>query len=200
MRIKQILGAVFVLTVTSVPFYSLTWDMSDIAVINTDKAVAQSLEGQRAINQLQTREMEINERLSSLNKRVLDLENRINSQQLTMSLEQKQKMLFDLEQLKILFSREQQDMIKDYQRLKFTLMERIMSEVRPIIDEIAEERGYQLVLDLSSDGVYYYETRFDITAEVTRRYDHLKSSQHKKIKKDEIPDFILTPYQRTTGY
>ena len=200
MRIKQILGAVFVLTVTSVPFYSLTRDMSDIAVINTDKAVAQSLEGQRAINQLQTREMEINERLSSLNKRVLDLENRINSQQLTMSLEQKQKMLFDLEQLKILFSREQQDMIKDYQRLKFTLMERIMSEVRPIIDEIAEERGYQLVLDLSSDGVYYYETRFDITAEVTRRYDHLKSSQHKKIKKDEIPDFILTPYQRTTGY
>jgi outer membrane protein len=52
-------------------------------------------------------------------------------------------------------------------------------EVLPIIETVAKERGFKLVLDLSISGVAYFDNTLDITDEVIKRYDASKGSDNR---------------------
>ena len=44
-----------------------------------------------------------------------------------------------------------------------------------IVDELVKERGYDLVFDLSSSGLIYFQPALDITEEVIKKYDEASS-------------------------
>jgi len=71
----------------------------------------------------------------------------------------------------------EEDSTNDYKRLEFTLNSQMRKEVLPIIETVAKERGFKLVLDLSMTGVAYFDNTIDITEEVAKRYDASKVTQ-----------------------
>ena len=81
----------------------------------------------------------------------------------------------DLDQLQTRRKRVEEDSLKDYQRLEFQLINRFKQEVLPIIETVAKEKGFSLVLDLSITGVAYFDQTIDITEEVVKRYNASKS-------------------------
>ena len=97
-----------------------------------------------------------------------------------MTFEAQEQLAFDLDKLRTERKRVSEDSLKEWQRLQFRLFNKIREEVNPIIENVAKEKGYNLVLDLSSNSVAYFSLAIDITDDVIKRYDALKSNDKDK--------------------
>jgi Skp family chaperone for outer membrane proteins len=165
---KKILLAAFVCLLT---INGSAEQISQIAVIDSQRAIEGSISGQKAVAQLQTKRETIKNKLSQIDNQLFSLQSRLKTQELTLSLDAKQKLLFELESLKTQRIRDEEDYTKEYQQLQFSLINKIKSEMMPIITGLAQEKGYSLVFDLSAGSIVYAHSNFDITDEVIRRYN-----------------------------
>ncbi len=148
-----------------------------IAAVNLQKTLEQSAEGKSVISQLRQKEKAIMGELEKLDKQILNLETKLNTQRLTLSDEAQQKLAFELESARIQRQRTEEDSTKEFQRLQFSLVSRLRTEVYSVIQSYAREQQISLVFDLSAPaGVIYCEPGLDITSEIIRRYDAAKAS------------------------
>lgn len=170
---KVFLMILFVLTVFTKTGFSE--QVNSIAVIDPVRALETSAEGQKTVAQLQAKQQSIRDELDQIDSDVQGIENRLKTQRLTLTQETQQKLAMDLDQLQTRRKRVEEDSIKDYQRLEFQLINRFKQEVLPIIETVAKEKGFSLVLDLSITGVAYFDQTIDITEEVVKRYNASKS-------------------------
>lgn len=170
---KVFLMILFVLTVFTKTGFSE--QVNSIAVIDPVRALETSAEGQKTVAQLQAKQQSIRDELNQIDNDVQGIENRLKTQRLTLTQETQQKLAMDLDQLQTRRKRVEEDSIKDYQRLEFQLINRFKQEVLPIIETVAKEKGFSLVLDLSITGVAYFDQTIDITEEVVKRYNASKS-------------------------
>ena len=142
-----------------------------IAVFDFQRTVEGSLEGKKAISLLQTKERAIRTELDKIENQILTFETKLNVQRLTLAMEAKQSLLFDIENLKVTRNRVQEDSAKEYQQLQFRLQSKIRNDVLAVVEKIAIEKEFSLVLDVNTSGVAYFSQQFDITEEVIRRYN-----------------------------
>lgn len=148
-----------------------------IAAVDLQKTLEQSSEGKSVVSQLRQKEQAILGELEKLDKQILSLETRLNTQRLALSDEAQQKLAFELESARIQRKRTEEDSTKEFQRLQFTLVSRLRTEVYSVIQSYAREQQISLVFDLSAPaGVVYCEPGLDITSEIIRRYDAAKTS------------------------
>jgi Skp family chaperone for outer membrane proteins len=173
---KFILVMVFILAVFGLKAYSE--QTMSVGVIDPVKMMENSSEGQKVISVLKAKEQIIINELNQIDQGVQTIENKLRTQRLTLTLEAQQNMTLDIERLRTKRKRLEEDSYNDYKRLEFTLTNRIRQEVLPIIETVAKERGFKLVLDLSISGVAYFDNTIDITAEVAKRYDASKGSKN----------------------
>jgi len=148
-----------------------------IGVIDPAKMMESSIEGQKVISELKAKEQTIIKTLNQIDSDVQSIENKLRTQRLTLTQESQQNMALDIERLRTKRKRVEEDSYNDYKRLEFTLNNKLREEVLPIIETVAKERGYELVLDLSISGVAYFDNTIDITEEVIKRYDASKKSE-----------------------
>ena len=148
------------------------------AVVNSQKALQNSMEGKKAIKLLQEKEQNINNKLANIDKRIQDMDTKLKTQRLTLTFETQEKLSFDLDNLRTERKRIAEDSVKEWQRLQLRLYTKIREEVSPIIENIAKEKGYSLVFDLSSNAVAYFSLSVDITDEVIKRYDASKVTKN----------------------
>jgi Skp family chaperone for outer membrane proteins len=148
----------------------------EIGVIDSAKVMQTSAEGKKAMFTLKQKEQQISDALTKIDNEAKELELKLSSQKLVLSLESKQQIVYDLEQLKTQKERAGEDLTKEYRQLEFSLVAKIRSEVFPIIEAVAKEKNFRLVLDLSVTGAAYVDPVIDITDEVIQRYDEAKSS------------------------
>ena len=150
-----------------------------IGVIDPVRMMENSSEGQKVIVELRAKEQTIINELNKIDQDVQIIENRLRTQRLTLTQEVQKNMTLDLERLRTKRKRVEEDSYNDYKRLEFTLNSRMREEVLPIIEIVAKERGFKLVLDLSISGAAYFDSTIDITEEVAKRYDLSKGSTKK---------------------
>ena len=158
-------------------FVSIGWaqETFEIGVINSAKVMQTSAKGKKAMFTLKQKEQQINDELIKIDNETKELELKLNSQKLVLSIEAQQQMAYDLEQLRTKKTRAEEDYTKEYKQLEFSLVTKIRSDVFPIIESVAKEKNFRLVLDLSVTGVAYVDPVIDITDEVIQRYDALTS-------------------------
>ncbi len=154
----------------------LAQETFDVGVIDSAKVMQTSAEGKKVIFTLKQKEQQISDELAKLDDQAKELEIKLSSQKLVLSLESQQQMAYDLEQLRTKRKRAEEDYTKEYRQLEFSLVTKIRNEVFPIIETVAKEKNFRLVLDLSVTGAAYVDPMIDITDEVIQRYDEAKSS------------------------
>jgi Skp family chaperone for outer membrane proteins len=150
------------------------------AVVDSQKTLQNSNEGKKAIALLREKEQKINSELANLDKKIQDLDTKLKTQRLVMTFEAQEQLSFDLDNLRTRRKRAAEDSLKEWQRLQFKLFAKIREEVNPIIENVAKEKGFSLVLDLASNSVLYFSLSVDITDEVIKRYDALKITEDNK--------------------
>jgi len=151
----------------------LAQETFEIGVINSAKVMQTSAEGKKAMFTLKQKEQQINDELTKIDNQARELELKLNSQKLVLSLEAQQQIAYDLEQLQTKKERAEEDYTKEYKQLEFSLVTKIRNDVFPIIESVAKEKNFRLVLDLSVTGVAYVDPVIDITDEVIQKYDAL---------------------------
>ena len=171
---KIILVMVFLLTVFGLNAYSQ--QTMSVGVIDPVKMMENSSEGQKVISELKAKEQTIINELTQIDQDRQIIETKLRTQRLTLTQEVQQQMTLDIERLRTRRKRVEEDSYNDYKRLEFTLTSRLRKEVLPIIEIVAKERGFKLVLDLSISGAAYFDKTIDITEEVAKRYDASKGS------------------------
>ena len=151
------------------------------AVVDSQRTLQNSKEGKKAIVLIKEREKKIYSKLEDMDKKIQDLDTKLNTQRLVMTFEAQKQLSFDLDNLRTERKRYAEDSLKEWQRLQFQLFNKIIEEVKPIIKNVAEEKGFSLVLDAASDSVVYFSLSVDITNEVIKRYDAAKDTQENRL-------------------
>jgi Skp family chaperone for outer membrane proteins len=170
---RMILFGILLATFTSMGFAQETFE---IGVVYSAKVLQTSAEGKKAMFTLKQKEQKINDELAKIDNQAKELELKLNTQKLVLSLESQQQMAYDLEQLRTKRKRAEEDFAKEYRQLEFSLVSKIRDEVFPIIETVAKDKNFRLVLDLSVNGAAYVDPVIDITDEVIQRYDEAKST------------------------
>lgn len=147
----------------------------NIAVFDFQKTVQESIPGKNAIQQINAKERAIVAELDKIDRQILSFETKLNTQRLTLTTEAQQKLSLDIEDLQIKRKRYQEDSAREYQELQLRLMKRLRSEVLAVIQDLAKEKAFSLVLDVNSGGVAYFSEQFDITQDVIQYYNASKT-------------------------
>ena len=146
-----------------------------VGIINSQEILEKSIEGKKAIAQLEERNRKNQQDLSKLDEQIRQLETKLNTQQLTMTQEAILSLSVDLERKRTERQRMAEDANRDMQELQQRLFLKIQSEVMPVIAKLGQEKGIDVMLDLRASGVLYFNPAIDLTDEVIKRYDAGKS-------------------------
>lgn len=149
----------------------------NVAVFDFMRTIEVSKAGQAAATQLKVKEQAVASELGRIDSRILSFQQRLNTQRLTLNAAAMQDLTKQIENLQIEKKRRGEDLTKEYQKLQYDLIEKMKQEVLTVVGEIAKEKKCQLVLEISSGGIAYFEKNFDITTEVIRRYDASRSGR-----------------------
>lgn len=148
-----------------------------VAVINSQKAFEQSAEGRKAVSILQEKEQEIKDEIKRRNEEIQKLKDRLVSQKLTLTAEALNQIKLEIDQKEAARQKYEQDASRDFEQFKSQLIKRIRDEMLAVVDELVREQGYDLVFDLNSSGLIYFQPAFDITEEIIKRYDQKKGQK-----------------------
>jgi outer membrane protein len=142
---------------------------SKIAVLNLQQALLDTADMKKAQADLDTKYKKQTDTLNKLNQEMADIQKQLQTlgnkltpqaqQELVASGQRKQK---DAQRL-------QEDLQADVERDRMDILEKARVKMEAVVNKLAEEKGYDLVLDAST--TFFSKPAFDISKEVTAAYD-----------------------------
>ena len=176
MKRIRIIAPLVILFILAVAAVSYAQQVSKIATLNYQKALVTSAEGKRAQAQLTDRENRIKTDLQKMDDAIRLLDNRLTTGRLTMTPEALVAIQADIDKKTTERKRYEEDATRDIQQLQANLLQKIQAEMFTIVENLAKERGLELVLESATGGVITANPTIDITDEVVRRYDQSKTA------------------------
>jgi len=173
---KKAIIFIAVLILASAAFAQQAATAFKVAVVNSQQAFEQSAEGKRVAAQLQERDSKLKNDLQKMDDAIRALETRFNTQRLTLTQEAAMALQSDIDRKTTERKRYEEDQTREIQQLSVNLIQRLRTEMVAIVEQIAKEKGYDLVLDLAASGVVSWNPTIDVTTEVVRRYDTSKAA------------------------
>ncbi len=146
-----------------------------VAIIDSQKAFDRSVQGQKVVALLQDKENEIKASLKQKQEEINSLKDKFASQRLTLNEEALSQLQLEIDKKETEKKKYEQDSSIEFDQYKAKLIKKMRDEMLAIVDELVKERGYDLVFDLSSSGLIYFQPALDITEEVIKKYDEAYS-------------------------
>jgi outer membrane protein len=140
-----------------------------IAIINPQAVLQASVKGKEAIGRLQALQLAKQKRYEAMQKEIDALEKEALSPAL--NAEARDRKTQDLANKRIEIKRFAEDAQKETMAAQQKEFEKIQNDLMPIIEKIAKENGYAMVLDLNTAGVTFFEPGIDISEKVVKAYD-----------------------------
>ena len=162
-------ATVFALAVSCIPAFA----QEKVAIISIQDAITRTQEGQKLIKELQDRYEPKSKELEGLANEVNELRNQLNKGQNTMSDDARRELVRRIQQKE----RDQQRAVEDargqFNQEQQQIFNEIGSKVVGIITKYAQEKGYSVVLDVSSpqSPVLYAANEVNITNDIITAYD-----------------------------
>ena len=172
--IKSILLILFIAGVASL---SYAQQPMKIGIVDSQQVLEKSQEGKRVTTQIEAKNRSLQEELARLDDKIRENETKLNTQRLTLSQEALNNLISDTERKRTERARFVEDSRRELNDLTQRLFQRLQNELRPIIEQIGKEKNLDVIYDIGSSGIIYYNPAIDLTQEVIQKYDASKSSQ-----------------------
>jgi Skp family chaperone for outer membrane proteins len=157
-------AAMFASTMFAAP--SQTSEAAKIAFINGDEVLETSSIGQQARQQLENSMTQWQERLTALNTDLENLNRQRQEQALTLNEAALARLNQDIEEKSVQLDRLNDDARRDLQRLEQQATLDINSQLGPLVERFAAERGYDLIIDSARlQGILYFSPAKDVSEE-----------------------------------
>jgi outer membrane protein len=147
--------------------------VSKVAIVDFERAIVESAEGKKSSDKftatLQSKQAEGEKRQKELE----DAQKKLQTQERTLSETAKATLQKDIDRRTTEMQRFNEDSQKELQSLRDELLRPIAERASVILNGIAAEQGYTLIVDVSNpqNNVVWFNPKNDITAELTRRID-----------------------------
>jgi outer membrane protein len=145
--------------------------VAKVAVVDFEKALVDSTEGKKSSDKFNST---LQSKQADGQKRQLELEDaqkKLQTQERTLSETAKANLQKDIDRRTTELQRFNEDSQKELQSLRDELLRPIAEKANAILNQLAAEQGYTLVVDISSpqNNVVWFNPANDLTAELTRR-------------------------------
>ncbi|MFQ5816719.1 MAG: OmpH family outer membrane protein [Terriglobia bacterium] len=146
-----------------------------VAVLDLQAAVWRTQEGQEAQEEMQAQFAPHSAELQKLVQEIQEIENRLRTQERTLSNEARTQLVRDLDRKRRTGQRLQEDLQTDSQIAQNDHAGTILEKMQKVIDQYAREKGYAIVINSSANPnpVIYRAPAVEITDDVIRLYDQL---------------------------
>jgi len=144
-----------------------------IGVINIQQAIAQTAEGNQALEAIRKKYEPKRQELQRRQDEINALQDQLQKQSATLSDEERSRLSRELDEKNRLFKRSQEDDQADFQADTQEAVQRIGQKMVRIIQDYAQKSGYALVIDPAGVQmpVYYAANGIDITEPIVKLYD-----------------------------
>ena len=140
-----------------------------LGIINPQAVLQSSTKGKEAIERLKSLQLAKQKKYEALQSEIDKLEKEAMSPALNQ--EARDRKANDLQNKRTDIKRFAEDAQKESMAAQQKEFEKIQADLMPIIEKIAKENGFSLILDLNTAGVTYFEPAIDISDKVVKAYD-----------------------------
>ena len=140
-----------------------------IGIINPQVVLQNSIKGKEAIGRLKNLQLAKKKAYDALQKEIDTLEK--DSMSPALNPETRDKKAQELVNKRTEIKRFAEDAQNESMGAQQKEFEKIQTDLMPIIEKIAKESGYTLILDVNSAGVTYFDPGIDLTDRVVKAYD-----------------------------
>jgi outer membrane protein len=142
-----------------------------IGYVNLQKALNQVDEGKQAKQKLKKQFKSKQQKLNQKQKEVKKLREELKSQSMALSKEarrkKKRKLRRKMQELQRLYMGAQRELTKK----EASATKEIFDKMRDIVEKIAEEKNYDMVLEKNKGSVLFAKDAMDLTDELVKRYN-----------------------------
>ena len=144
-----------------------------VGIINIQEAIIRTEEGQKTAKALQEKYAPRQAQLETAKRQLDELQAQLNKGRNTMSDEARNNLIRQIDQKTKALTRDNEDASAEYQQEESKLINSIGQKMMGSIDKYAKEKGYAIVLDISSpqSPVLYAVNTVDITNDIVALYD-----------------------------
>ena len=152
---------------------SIGEEQKRIGLIDLQRCVQESQEGQKVFSVLKRKKEDLQKRLDTKEKELLDLRKEFEKQAMMLSMDAQEDRKKTIERK----TRELEFLLKDSNEEMRGAQEkeqkRILNELEKIIEKIGSEGNYIMILEKRAGGVLYWNKTYDLTDEVVKAYDRM---------------------------
>jgi outer membrane protein len=155
---------------------ALAQEGGKLATINSQEVLEKSVEGMKAIAQLQAADKKFGDQIARIDDQIKQLQGRLTAQRMTLTAEAGAAIQADIVKRQTERQRAVEDASRSMQELQATTLTRIQADLIPVIEQLRKDKGLDLIFDVAKPGIAYFTPTLDVTAEVVRRYDAIKAA------------------------
>jgi outer membrane protein len=152
-------------------------DPSHIGVVDFQRCINESKEGQKVLALLKRKKDDLQKQLEMKEKELVDLRKEFEKQAMMLSMDAQEDKKKTIERK----SRELEFLLKDLNEEMQSAQEkeqkRIVKELRELIERIGSEGNYIMILEQRAGGVLYSNKTFDLTDKVVKAYDQMNKDK-----------------------
>ncbi len=145
-----------------------------IAVVNPQKVISQSQKGKAFIKELESFAKQKDAQIKKKIAEFQQLQKEYRAKAPSLSEDKAMEMQKKLSDMQIEIKRMQDDAQRELKLKQTKGFEKFNKVLQPIIEQIAKEKGIDLVMQLGPNGIVYFSPAIDITPEVIKRFDAAK--------------------------
>src|SRR6476660_2319766 len=144
-----------------------------VGIIHIQNAIISTKDGQKAAKDLQDKFAPTRTRLEKKQAEVEADKAKLNQGANAMSAEQKEKLMRDIDQKTKSLNRDTEDAQAELDQEQGKIMQELGQRIYAVIDKYSKDKGYSLILDVSSQQtpVLFAANDIDITADIVKLYD-----------------------------
>jgi outer membrane protein len=144
---------------------------SKFAVVNIQRVASESTEGKASTAKVQALHQQKSSQLAEMNKKLQADQQKLQQQQSVMNEQSRGQLERDIERQQKEVQRFSQDAQEDVQNLQGDLQEAFQRKLLPIIQQVVQERGLQILFSAADAGIVWAEPGLDLTNDVIKRFD-----------------------------
>ena len=144
-----------------------------VGIININAAIANTKDGQKSIQELETRFAPRKKDLEKKQQGISALQAQLQKGGTVLGEDQKRKLMADIDTQTKSYNRELEDASQELEQEQQKIFQELGGKMMSVIDKYAKEKGYSLILDVSSQQtpVLYAANEVDITKDIIEAYD-----------------------------
>jgi len=170
---KSFLFSAIIVVILLIYNVGLAEDFARAGLIDLQRCFKESKEGQKVLQILKKKKDDLQGRLNTRQRELLELRKELDKQAMMLSMDAQEGKKKTIErktrELEYLYK----DLNEEMARSQGKEQQRIFKELEKIIKKIGSEKNYTLIMEKRAGGVLYFSESIDITDQVIKAYDQM---------------------------